>query len=116
MKIVIMALMVFASLLTAGAEEATRTAATTAANPFETAGTLISYNATTKALVVATPESTAPIGFTTNTETELVDEANNPLSVGALRDNVPVTVFYAKSPTEMIATKVIVRRVVTAPE
>lgn len=99
----------------ANAEEATRTAATTAANPFETAGTLVSYNATTKALVVATPESTAPISYTTNSNTEIVDEANNPLSVSALRDNAAVTVFYAKSASEMIATRVIVRRVVAAP-
>jgi hypothetical protein len=99
----------------ANAEEATRTAATTAANPFETAGTLVSYNATTKALVVATPESTAPMTFTTNTNTEIVDEASNPLTVGALRENSPVTVFYAKSDSEMIATKVILRRVIAAP-
>lgn len=115
MKIFIMALMVLVGAGTVRAEESTRTAATTAANPFETAGTLVSYNGTTKALVVATPESTAPISFTTNTATEILDEANNPLSVSALRNNIPVTVFYAKSDSEMIATKVIVRRVITAP-
>jgi sucrose-6-phosphate hydrolase SacC (GH32 family) len=97
------------------AEESTRTAATTAANPFETAGTLISYNATTNSLVVATPESTAPITYKTNSQTELVDEANNPITVTALQDNAPVTVFYSKSPTEVIATRVIVRKVITAP-
>lgn len=105
----------FATASLALAQESTRTAATTAANPFETAGTLISYNATTKALVVATPESTAPITYTTNTDTKLVDEANNPITVTELRDNAPITVFYAKSPSEMVATKVIVRKVITAP-
>jgi hypothetical protein len=111
MKTLILALAILGGTLAVHAEEGTRTAATTEASPYETAGTLISYNATTRALVVATPESTAPISYTTNSQTELVDEANNPITVTDLKDNVPVTVFYAKTPTEMIATKVIVRRV-----
>lgn len=116
MKILMIVSILVAGTLSAGAEESTRTAATTAANPFETAGTLISYNATTKALVVATPESTAPITYMTNSQTELVDEANNPVTVGALQDNAPVTVFYSKGPSEIVATKVIVRKMIVAPK
>lgn len=47
---------------------------------------------------MATPESTEPLTYTTDTATELVDEANNSITVNALQDNAPVTGILREAP------------------
>ena len=106
-----MAVMVYVSMAHAqDVKPPTVSAATTVANPFEAVGTVVAYNATKQTLSVATPGSTAPISYIVTSSTVLVDAANNAIPGSLLQKGVPVTVLYAPGTSDMVATKVIVRK------
>jgi len=74
------------------------------------AGTIVAYNATALTLVVATPNSTAPITYVINTATAFVDEANKPLPGSFLTSGTPVTVYFETTGKVLTARKVILRK------
>ncbi|CAN5518801.1 hypothetical protein BH09VER1_BH09VER1_51390 [soil metagenome] len=110
------ALVLLLSISLAGAQPAvtnatvtTTTTTTAATTPTEMSGTIVSYNATTCVLVIQVPDVTAPVTYTTNTATALMDYANAPITVDLLKAGQPVTV-YSVAAAPATATKVIVRK------
>lgn len=63
--------------------------------------------------VVRTTTSPEPVKYRYSKTTTYVDEAGQPVSVETVRSGVPVTIQYRKDGDQMIATKVIVRKVTT---
>jgi hypothetical protein len=57
-----------------------------------------------------------PVHYTYGETTTYVDEDGNPVSLQAVKSGLPVTVYYTRSGKTLIANKVIVRRVPSAPD
>jgi len=66
-------------------------------------------------LFVKTTTSPDPVGFSYTTTTTYVDEDGKPVSIETVKSGLPVTVYYDKSGTKMVATKVIVRKTTVVP-
>ena len=65
------------------------------------------------AIVVKTSSSADPVSYSYSKTTTYVDENGNPVSMETVKSGLPVTVYYDKDGTKMIATKVIVRKTTT---
>src|SRR5690348_787433 len=63
-------------------------------------------------IVVRTEASQGPRRYTYTKSTTYVDEAGNPVSVEMVKSGLPVTVYYTREGDRMVATKVIVKKVV----
>lgn len=67
--------------------------------------------------IILNPGASAePIHYTYGETTTYVDEDGNPVSLQAVKSGLPVTVYYTRSGKTLIANKVIVRRVLNAPD
>ncbi|MDB6171399.1 MAG: hypothetical protein JWL59_710 [Chthoniobacteraceae bacterium] len=68
-------------------------------------------------LVIRSSTEAAPVRYRYSKTTTYVDEAGAPVSLEMVRAGLPVTVYYAQSGDEMIASKVVVRKqvAVSAP-
>lgn len=77
------------------------------------AGTISEFGP--EALVIRTETAPEPIRYTYTTKTVYVDEAGAPVTLTTVKSGLPVTVYYTKVGDKMVASKVIVRKVVTQP-
>jgi len=66
-------------------------------------------------IVIKSETATEPVRYTSSETTTYVDEEGNPVSVTTVKSGLPVTVYYTKTGDSLVATKVMVRKVVTAP-
>jgi hypothetical protein len=88
-------------------EETTTTTKTTST------GTISQFGPNT--FSVTTTTSPDPVGFSYTKTTTYVDETGNPVSMETVKSGLPVTVYYDQSGDTMVATKVIVKKVVVVP-
>jgi hypothetical protein len=63
------------------------------------------------ALVVKTSPSSAPVAYQYTTATTYVDEMGRPFAMKNVKPGMLVTVHYAKAGDQMVATKVVVKKV-----
>jgi hypothetical protein len=89
-------------------EAATTTTSTT------TAGTISEFSPDT--IIVKSETAPEPIRYTYTKSTTYVDEAGAPVSMETVKSGLPVTVYYTREGDRMIASKVIVRRIVRERE
>ena len=88
---------------------------TTTVQPTEIVGTVTELDP--DAIVVRTPEATAPVRYTFTKTTEYVDEAGNRVTQDIVKSGVPVTIRYVKEGDRMVVNRVIVRKqTTTVPE
>jgi len=66
-------------------------------------------------IFVTTTTSPEPVGFSYTKTTTYVDEDGMPVSIETVKSGLPVTVYYDKSGTKMVATKVIVKKTMVGP-
>lgn len=94
--------------------ETTATTATTAATTTTNlAGTISEFGP--EILVIRSEAQPAPVRYTYTKTTTYVDEAGNPVSMETVKSGLPVTVYYTKVGDKMVASKVMVRKVVVKP-
>lgn len=77
------------------------------------AGTITEFGP--ESIIVRSQGTAAPIRYSYNKTTTYVDEAGTPVSIETVKSGIPVTVHYVKSGDQMVASKVIVRKVVLQP-
>ena len=75
-----------------------------------TAGTISEFGP--EMIVIRTETAPEPVRYTYSKTTTYVDEAGAPVSIETVKSGLPVTVYYTKVGDKMVATKVIVRKVV----
>lgn len=85
--------------------------------PETAAGAIISTEGTIsesgpQLLVIRNETATAPLRYTSGSATTYVDEQGQPVSVTTLKSGVPVTVYAIKVGEAMVASKVMVRKVI----
>lgn len=68
-----------------------------------------------QSIFIKTQTGTQPVRYIFSETTNYVDEAGNPVSVTTVKSGLPVTVYYTKVGDTLVASKVMVRNVVTAP-
>lgn len=66
-------------------------------------------------LVLKTETAPEPIRYSYTTKTVYVDETGAPVTMTTVKSGLPVTVYYTKVGDKMVASKVIVRKVVVKP-
>ena len=75
-----------------------------------TAGTISEFGP--EMIVIRTETAPEPVRYTYSKTTTYVDETGAPVSIETVKSGLPVTVYYTKVGDKMVATKVIVRKVV----
>jgi len=65
-------------------------------------------------IVVKTTTSTDPVSYTYTKTTTYVDETGKPVSIETVKAGLPVTVYYDKAGSKMVATRVVVTKAVLA--
>lgn len=99
-------------LITAPASLVAQTVAdSTTTTTTSSAGTISEFSP--KTIVVKTETSSDPVSYTYSKTTTYVDENGAPVSIETVKSGLPVTVYYTKDGDKMVASKVIVRKVVT---
>ena len=78
-----------------------------------TAGTISEFGPET--MLIRTETALDPIRYSYSKTTTYVDEAGAPVSITTVKSGLPVTVYYTKVGDRMVATKVIVRKVIVKP-
>jgi len=96
-----------ATLVAQNAVESTTTTTTTTPS----VGTISDFSANT--IVVKTETSSDPVSYSYTKTTTYVDETGAPVSMETVKSGLPVTVYYTQDGDKMVASKVIVRKVVT---
>jgi hypothetical protein len=89
------------------------TAPTSVQTTTTSAGTVSDFSP--DSIVVKTENSADPVHYTYNKSTTYVDGDGNPVSIETVKSGLPVTVYYVKDGDNLVASKVIVRTVVTPP-
>jgi hypothetical protein len=103
---------VAASLLTmAGLAQAQTDTTTSQTSTTTSAGTISTYSP--DVMTVRTETSSTPVSYSFSKTTTYVDENGNPVSVDVVRSGVPVTVYYTQDGDRMVASKVVVRKIVS---
>ena len=97
-------------LITAQQTLVAQTAVQSTTTTTNSAGTISEFSPDT--LVIKTETSPEPIRYTYTKTTTYVDENGAPVSMAIVKSGLPVTVFYVKDGDQMVASKVIVRKVV----
>jgi hypothetical protein len=92
------------------AQDATTTQSTTSTTT-TSAGTISDFSP--DAMTVRTESTSSPASYTFSKTTTYVDENGAPVSVDVVKSGMPVTVYYTRNGDQMIASKVVVRRVET---
>lgn len=77
------------------------------------AGTISEFSP--QSIIVKTDNASAPVSYSYSKTTTYVDENGNPVSLETVKSGLPVTVYYVKDGDNLVASKVIVRRVVIQP-
>ena len=75
-------------------------------------GTVTTFDPTGHAIVVTGADNPAPVTYGYTEKTVMIDELGNPVTVDVVKSGVPVTVFYTQSGSQIIASKVVVRKAV----
>ena len=75
-------------------------------------GTVRTFDLTGNAIVVTGSDNADPVTYGYTERTVMIDELGNPVPVDVVKSGVPVTVFYTQSGSQMIASKVVVRKAV----
>jgi hypothetical protein len=75
------------------------------------AGTISQFSPDT--LVIKSETSSTPVSYSYTKSTTYVDESGAPVSIETVKSGLPVTVYYVKDGNKMVASKVIVKKVVT---
>ena len=96
-----------------------------ATGTFATAQTVVKETTTTnlgtitefspETIVIRSETAPEPVRYQYSKTTTYVDEAGAPVSMELVKSGLPVTVYYTKIGDQMVATKVIVRKVTAAP-
>jgi hypothetical protein len=76
-----------------------------------TSGTISEFSPDT--MIVRSTSGGEPIRYRYSKTTTYVDESGTPVSLEVVKSGLPVTVHYVREGDELIASKVIVRRVAT---
>lgn len=76
-------------------------------------GTISEFSPET--IVVRTENATEPLRYRYTKTTTYVDEAGQPVSIETVKSGLPVTVHYTKVGNDLVASRVIVRKVAAAP-
>jgi hypothetical protein len=105
------ALLLTGTLLTASTGFAQTSEMTTTTT--NSVGTIKTFDADT--MTISTGTSPDPIAYSYSKTTTYVDEAGAPVAMETVKSGLPVTVYYTKVDGNMVATKVIVRKVVVVP-
>ena len=63
------------------------------------------------AIVIRTLPSSAPVAYQYTTTTTYVDEMGRPFAMKNVKPGMPVTVHYTKAGDQMVATKIVVKKV-----
>ena len=92
-------------------EESTTTTTTTKTT--NNSGTITQFG--TDSFMIKTPSGSAPVTYQYTETTTYVDEAGNPVAMETVKTGVPVIVHFSESGGKMVATKVVVKKVTTAP-
>ena len=92
----------------AQAVEETTTTTTTSA------GTISEFGSDN--IVIKTTTSSDPLSYSYSKTTTYVDENGAPVSIQTVKSGLPVTVYFTKIGNKLVATKVIVRKAVAAPD
>ena len=66
-------------------------------------------------LVIKSETAPAPIRYSYTKKTVYVDEAGEPVTLTTVKSGLPVTVYYTKVGDQMVASKVVVKKIVTKP-
>jgi hypothetical protein len=99
-------------LITAQATLVAQTVAeSTTTTTTSSAGTISEFSP--KTIVVKTETSPDPVSYSYTKTTTYVDEAGAPVSMETVKSGLPVTVYYTQDGDKMVASKVVVRKVVT---
>jgi len=77
-----------------------------------TAGTVREF--TPQSFTVTTKASPLPVRYTYSKSTTYVDENGNPVSVETVRSGAPVTVYYDRNGSDMVARRVVVRKMMNS--
>lgn len=79
-------------------------------------GTISEFGA--QGLVIKTEAGTPPLRYESNETTTYVDENGSPIATTTVRSGLPVTVYYTRVGDTLVASKVMVRKMVraSAPE
>jgi hypothetical protein len=76
-----------------------------------TAGTVSDFGP--QAIVVRSEGAAEPMPYSYTKSTTYVDENGNPVSIDTVKSGLPVTVYYTREGDDMVASKVVVRKIVT---
>ena len=95
-----------------GTAQTVRETTTTTTTPVQAMGTVTTFDPTGNAIVVTGPDNAAPVTYGYTERTVMIDEFGNPVTVDVVKSGVPVTVFYTRSGSQMIESKVVVRKAV----
>ena len=108
-RLSLLGVMLFATdaLAQSAVKETTTTTTTTS-----TSGTISQFGPGT--IVVRTTTSTDPISYAYTKTTTYVDETGKPVSIETVKAGLPVTVYYDKAGSKMVATRVVVTKAVLA--
>jgi hypothetical protein len=74
------------------------------------AGTISEFGPET--IIIRSETSPEPVRYTYSKTTTYVDESGAPVAIETVKSGLPVTVYYTKVGDHMVATKVIVRKVI----
>lgn len=100
------AVLLTGTLLTANTVLAQDAVVTT--SPITSMGTISEFSP--NAIVLKTETGTEPVSYSYSKTTTYVDEAGKPVSITTMKSGLPVTIYYTKSGTGFVASKVIVRK------
>jgi len=97
-------------LITANATLVAQTAVESTTSTTTSAGTISTFSPDT--IAIRTTTTAEPVSYVYTKSTTYVDENGAPVSVALVKSGLPVTVYYIRDGDRMIASRVIVRRVV----
>jgi hypothetical protein len=80
----------------------------------ETVGTISEVKP--DSIIIRSETSSSPMNYSYTKSTIYVDETGAPVSMQTVKSGLPVTVFYTKVGDQMIANKVVVRKITTTTE
>jgi hypothetical protein len=68
-----------------------------------------------QSIIIRSQTGTEPVRYLYNSTTNYVDENGSPIAVATVKGGLPVTIYYTKVGDTMVASKVMVRKVITTP-
>ena len=92
-------------------QEAVTTTTTSSAD-----GTVTEFTPGSDTVVLRSETSSAPVSYSYSKSTTVVDQNGDPVDISVVKSGVPVHVFYDHDGDRMVARKIIVQRVTTAPD